>query len=444
VYVGVDGDAEPALALRARWMLRLFDCDESAPYAIVCLARPGSRGLLPLYPAAARESAEVADARAAVIAAWAADRGAAAHQGVRNRRALVLSARRGWRARPALDAVLAAARADLRASIGRSPGGRFTATGALRPTALWLLLGDAARGDTAAGDLAREALAGLAGSRLRDPLDGGFFQGRTPEATQASSEGHWDVPDFVRTATGNAALLALYAAAAARLAEPAFAAVARGVAGYLLGTLRDPATGGFFAGQQPDPAYYTWTTRQVADLLPFDRVQTACLRFNVQPTGGPLADPRLNVLYPAMDPSTLAHFVGCAPTEATVRITEVEAALHSARAARPAPTLVQSSRGRQRAGDLGAARRRGGAGRASLARGCPGDAGGRGGGVLPGWHDGCAAPAKGRGGRGALPGRLCCTRACAPRRAHGRRTAALPRARGERGGRAARPAPRSG
>ncbi|HLH21747.1 MAG TPA: hypothetical protein VK066_04450 [Chloroflexota bacterium] len=330
-YLLVDEAAEPAVALRGRWIARLFDVDERLPYAVVCVARPRSAALLPLYALPSQPTAAQLAARDRALAAWAADRGALALQALRHRRVLAASARRGWRGRPTLAAILADGIAATQADVEPTAGGWRSAPGRPRPTALRLLLVAAARGDAQAGELARRALARLAASGMCDPLDGGFFH--------AAHDASWRIPDFARTAADNAALLALYSAAAVQLDEPWFAEVARGIATYLLGTLRDPATRGFFASQAADERYYTWTTRQVTAALPFDRVQAACLHFDVQPRGGPLRDQSLNVLYPAMDATTLAPYIGCAPAEAAERIIAVREALRAARAERAAPPL---------------------------------------------------------------------------------------------------------
>lgn len=334
VYVRVDQDAAPAVALRGRWIMRLFDVDEGLPYAVVCATRPRSPALLPLYALPSRPDDAPLAARDRTLAAWAADRDVIEQQAVGHRRALGASARRGWRARPALAGVLAEGIAATKAAIDPTSGGFVGAAGMLRPIARRLLLAAAAHGDAAAGELARLALTRLAASGLRDPLDGGFFHG--------ARDGSWRVPDFARTAAGNAALLTVYATAAMQFGETAFAEVARRIGGYLLGTLRDAATGAFFASQAADERYYTWTTQEVAAALPFDRVQAACLHFSVQPRGGPLADHRRNVLYPAMDAVTLAPYLGCSPDAAAAQIAGVRAGLLAARAAREAPPLDQT------------------------------------------------------------------------------------------------------
>ncbi len=80
---------------------------------------------------------------------------------------------------------------------------------------------------------AERTLAVMAGSPLRDPVDGGFFRYATRR--------DWSEPHYERMLSDNAQLLAL----AARLGDER---VAAGIAGFLLGTLRLPS--GAFASAQ--------------------------------------------------------------------------------------------------------------------------------------------------------------------------------------------------
>ncbi|HWU45829.1 MAG TPA: thioredoxin domain-containing protein [Humibacter sp.] len=103
-------------------------------------------------------------------------------------------------------------------------------------------------------ELARRTLARMASSPLRDPVDGGFFR----YATQRD----WSQPHYERMLYDNALLLRCYAGAAVSGhgsgerqpqdpdAEAGFAAVAEGVAGFLLGTMR--VAGGFASAQDSE------------------------------------------------------------------------------------------------------------------------------------------------------------------------------------------------
>ncbi|MHA7985878.1 thioredoxin domain-containing protein [Rathayibacter sp. CAU 1779] len=113
---------------------------------------------------------------------------------------------------------------------------------------------------------ARHTLERMAASALRDPIDGGFFRYGTRR--------DWGVPHYERMLYDNAGLLRLYADAAVDDTEtdgatasapgggdaaaseggagdrPDFAAVADGIAGFLLGTMR--ASGGFASAQDSE------------------------------------------------------------------------------------------------------------------------------------------------------------------------------------------------
>lgn len=106
---------------------------------------------------------------------------------------------------------------------------------------------------------AERALAAMASSELRDPVDGGFFR----YATQRN----WTVPHYERMLTDNAQLLEV-------ALDAGDARTARGIAEFLLGTLRLPG-GGFGAaqdseswidGERSEGGYYARSAEQRAHL----------------------------------------------------------------------------------------------------------------------------------------------------------------------------------
>ena len=312
----VDRDAEPAVALRVVWTLRLFDGDERLPHAALYLLRRDGR-LLPLT-AASRAGPH------ATHPVGARSRAEAERHAAGLRRALVASSRRGGRSRRLSSASVATAVEAVKASFEKAPG-------PIRPSALGLLLVAARRGDAVAGGLARRILTAMADGGVRDQLDGGFFE-RTRDQ-------HWRLPDFVRTTRLNAALLPVYATAARVLGEPALAEVARGIADYLVGTLRDPASELFVTSQAVDESYYTWSSAELTAALPFHLVQVACMRFNVQPAARVVGDPRKNVLYVAAAPRAIADFVARPEAEVVAQLDDARRALRRARDQRAGPRV---------------------------------------------------------------------------------------------------------
>lgn len=90
----------------------------------------------------------------------------------------------------------------------------------------------------AASAVADRALAAMAASELRDPVEGGFFR----YATRTD----WTVPHYERMLTDNAQLLDV--AADALAVDPA---IERGIAGFLIDVLQQPG-GGFGAAQDSE------------------------------------------------------------------------------------------------------------------------------------------------------------------------------------------------
>jgi uncharacterized protein YyaL (SSP411 family) len=110
---------------------------------------------------------------------------------------------------------------------------------------LQFLLSAPPAGASVAVALADRTLVAMAGSDLRDPVDGGFFRYATKR--------DWTDPHYERMLYDNAQLLRAYTILGLRLPERAeFAAtVADGIAGYLLDVLRLPG-GGFASAQDSE------------------------------------------------------------------------------------------------------------------------------------------------------------------------------------------------
>jgi uncharacterized protein YyaL (SSP411 family) len=109
----------------------------------------------------------------------------------------------------------------------------------------------------------RQMLHAMDRGGIHDQLGGGFHRYTVDPA--------WTVPHFEKMTYDNGQLLRIYAEAAVALDEPRFAAVARGVATYLLREMRHP-DGSFSSSQDADTegeegTTYTWTPGQVRGVL---------------------------------------------------------------------------------------------------------------------------------------------------------------------------------
>lgn len=105
-----------------------------------------------------------------------------------------------------------------------------------------------AEGNHEAGETLLAVLRRMAGSGLRDRVEGGFFRYATRR--------DWTVPHYEKMLADNAELLSAYSSAYELTAEETFASAARDILRFLLAKLYDPATGAFFGSQDADEAYY--------------------------------------------------------------------------------------------------------------------------------------------------------------------------------------------
>lgn len=83
---------------------------------------------------------------------------------------------------------------------------------------------------------------------LYDPIEGGAFR--------YSVTRDWREPHYEKMLETNVGFLGNLVHAHVRLGHDRFAETARGIGRYLLGTLRDPSTGGFSGSQDADERYY--------------------------------------------------------------------------------------------------------------------------------------------------------------------------------------------
>ncbi|PZU39643.1 MAG: thioredoxin domain-containing protein [Microbacterium sp.] len=228
------------------WPLTVFSTPQGVPLYAGTYYPPEARPPIPAFR----------DVLAAVREAWTQRRGEveASAEAIADalRRPPAVSAgpggdgASGTPAAPSAGALVAAARA-LAAHEDPEEGGFVSRPGATGPgadapkfpiaTALGFLQTPLVRqGAPDAAAVAPRALAAMAGSPLRDPVEGGFFRYATRR--------DWSVPHYERMLTDNALLLDVALAVGD-------AATARGIAGFLIEVLQRPS-GGFGAAQDSE------------------------------------------------------------------------------------------------------------------------------------------------------------------------------------------------
>lgn len=102
--------------------------------------------------------------------------------------------------------------------------------------------------DERMADVVRVTLDRMAASAIRDRVGGGFFR--------YAARRDWSAPHPEKVLDSNAARLHCYLEAWQVFGDPAYRAVAEETLGFLLGTLRDPATGAFAGAQYGEPAWF--------------------------------------------------------------------------------------------------------------------------------------------------------------------------------------------
>jgi uncharacterized protein YyaL (SSP411 family) len=131
------------------------------------------------------------------------------------------------------------------------------------PANLFFLLERAEAGDAAAREMLVVTLDRMARGGIQDQLGGGFHR--------YSTDAEWLIPHFEKMLYDNAALAALYAAAAPLAPERGFERVARATLDFVLAELTGP-DGGFLSAIDAETdghegAYYAWTREELEAAL---------------------------------------------------------------------------------------------------------------------------------------------------------------------------------
>jgi uncharacterized protein YyaL (SSP411 family) len=177
---------------------------------------------------------------------------------------------------------------------------------------------------------------------IHDQLGGGFHRYATdPE---------WHVPHFEKMLYDQALLARVCLDAYRRTGAVRYAVTARTILDFSLAELRHPL-GGFYSALGADSriadapqasmlegAYYTWTWDQLVEALPASGLRDwAVARYGITRAGessGEVAGS--NVLYRALDTTTLAARFGVEPEVARQRLAHIDMLLLAARRERPA------------------------------------------------------------------------------------------------------------
>jgi uncharacterized protein len=239
-------------------------------------------------------------------------------------------------ATPGLAEFIGGIRSSIFAAYDPVSGGFGMAPKFPHPTAVSFLLWDDLANRTAhSAEHAQETLARMADGGVYDHVGGGFHRYSVDEG--------WHIPHFEKMGVDNAALLGAYVEGTQRFGAARFEETVRGIVGWVREVLEDPA-GGFGASQDADNApgddgnYFTWTRGELREALVGDDLRFATRLFGVGTDGRMHHDVDRNVLFRVLSPEEAAHGLDLAGGPART-LARVVAALRTARAARPMPTV---------------------------------------------------------------------------------------------------------
>lgn len=216
-----------------------------------------------------------------------------------------------------------------------------------RPVTLLFLLRYHERTDQPfALEMVRETLEQMGRGGIYDHLGDGFHR--------YSVDQQWHVPHFEKMLYDQAQLLRSYVELYQLSGEPGHAAVARGIARYVLRDLRDDAHHGFFSAEDADSlpaadarekregAFYVWTDEELRERLG-DGSELFCQHFGVAPDGN-ADDPHgelegTNILHARGPLELSASALGISSDDAATQLARARELLLEARANRARPQL---------------------------------------------------------------------------------------------------------
>jgi uncharacterized protein YyaL (SSP411 family) len=211
-----------------------------------------------------------------------------------------------------------------RLDVDRVHGGLNEEPKHLHPDLLWEVLGADGEGRLEDNDLldwVHLTLTTAALGGIYDHLDAGFHR--------CSRDERWIVPHFEKPVLLNAQMAAVYARAAVRFGNDAFARLARELIGFCERALRDGVD--VIAA---DASYYTWTAQEVLGAVEPASVQVVSEHFGIIP------GPHRGVLFTAVEEDDLELSGQGGLERARERLEQGKRQLRQARQKRPFPEVV--------------------------------------------------------------------------------------------------------
>ena len=186
--------------------------------------------------------------------------------------------------------------------------------------------------------IAVRTLEGMALGGVYDQLAGGFHRYSVDE--------RWCVPHFEKMSYDNSELLRNYLHAYQATKNSLFRETAEGIILWVNSTLSDQARGGFFSSQDADQTleddgdYFTWTVREVREVLLPEESRAIEMFYDVDPHGEMHHNPAKNVLWVRESVASLSQRLFLDEPSTRILVARAKGKLLEARLARrPTPAI---------------------------------------------------------------------------------------------------------
>jgi uncharacterized protein len=177
----------------------------------------------------------------------------------------------------------------------------------------------------------------MAKGGVYDQLAGGFHRYSVDE--------RWLLPHFEKMSYDNSELLKNYVHGWQITQNPFLRETAESILGWVNHSLSDQTNGGFYASQDADYSldddgdYFTWTLKELRDVLPQAEARIVELHYDVEAHGEMHHNPEKNVLWIARDAREIAKPLGLDESEVRLAVASAKGKMLAARKSRPTPFI---------------------------------------------------------------------------------------------------------
>ena len=183
--------------------------------------------------------------------------------------------------------------------------------------------------------IATKTLEKMARGGMYDQIGGGFHRYSVDEK--------WIVPHFEKMSYDNSEHLKNYLHAYQATGDEFFKEIALGIINYVNTVASDQEHGGFYASQDADISlhddgdYFTWTLKEVEEVLSPEEARVVALHYNVYQQGEMHHNPAKNVLFVDMEPEAIAQKLSMSLEEVKTLLEKGKQRLLEVRSQRPVP-----------------------------------------------------------------------------------------------------------